>query len=316
MLVTPSKYRSPWLQLLIFVLFAVGVFTSLGLVGTYLVAQLNGLSLDDALKAMEGKSKISAARNVMAGMQVVQFITLFIIPSLLFAFWADPKNAFSFSGIKKPWTPNYYLLVAGLILASLFAVGLLGVLNEKIPLPQSLIDMEKEQNEAINTLVAAKTPSELLFSIFLIGVLAGVGEELFFRGCLQRIVIQITKNPWAGIIITAAIFSAFHLQFSGFLPRMFLGVALGALYWYSGSILPGILFHMVYNTIGVVVAYYYPEQMNKAETLGSGDAAVYIMGALGVAAVGYLVLRMKEKSRTVYSDVYPEKPISPFDTVR
>lgn len=313
MLATASKYRSPWLQLIVFIVFALGVFSTLGTGGTFLVAKMNGISLDEAMKVVEGQSKNSAARAVMAGMQVVQFLTLFIIPSLLFAFWADPKNVFSFSGIKKPWTNQYYILVAGLIFTSLFAVALLGLLNEKVPLPQSFLEMEKKQNAAIETLVMAKTPAELLFSIFLIGVLAGVGEELFFRGCLQRILIQITRSPWAGIIITSALFSAFHFQFSGFLPRMFLGVALGALYWYSGSILPGILFHMVYNTIGVVVAYYYPEQLNKPETINANAAMMYVMGALGIAGVVYLVKRMKENSRTVYADVYPEKPASPFE---
>jgi membrane protease YdiL (CAAX protease family) len=315
MLSLPSKYRNPWVQLLIFILFALGVFMSLGTAGMYVVAKLNHVSLDEALNVADGAMKGTAARNIMAGMQVVQFLTLFIIPSILFAYWADPKSIFPFAGLKKPWSIRYYVLAGGLILASLFAVGFLGYLNEKIPLSDSLMELEKKQNAAIGTLVTAQSVGELIFSIVLIGVLAGVGEELFFRGCLQRIVIQITQSPWLGIIITAALFSAFHLQFSGFLPRMFLGVALGALYWYSGSLWPGILFHIVYNSIGVLVAYYYPKSINNPEAIPTSEAGIYILGILGIAAIVYLVNEMKRQSKTEYAEVYPAKPRNPFDQV-
>jgi uncharacterized protein len=316
MLTLPSKYRNPWVQLLIFIVFALGVFMTLGAVGMYIVAKLNHVSLDDAMNVMDGTIKGANARNIMAGMQVVQFLTLFILPSLLFAFWADPKNIFHFAGLKKPWNKQYYFLAGGLILASLFAVALLGHLNEKIPLSDSLIELEKKQNAAIGTLIAAQSIFDLIFSIALIGVLAGVGEELFFRGCLQRIIIQITKSPWLGIIITAAFFSAFHFQFSGFLPRMFLGVALGALYWYSGSLWPGILFHVIYNSIGVMVAYYYPKAISNPETIPTSEAALYIMGVLGIGVIVYLVNEMKKQSKTEYAEVYPTKPHTPFDQVR
>lgn len=312
MLVTPSKYRSPWIQLLVFLVFALGIFFTLGAAGTFVVAKMNGVSMKDLTKVLEGDFKIAGAKNIMAGMQVVQFLSLFIIPSFLFAFWADPKSPLHFAGAKKPDHNRYFSFALLLVLASLFSVAFLGFLNEKIPLPQSLLDVEKRQNAAIEILVKGQTTADLLVSIFLIGVLAAVGEELFFRGCLQRILIQITKNPWVGIIITAALFSAFHFQFSGFMPRMFLGVALGALYWYGGSIYPGILFHLVYNSIGVIAGHYMPDEINKPESLNDSVPILAIMGALGIAAVVYLVQQMKKHSKTEYTVVYPEKPKDPF----
>jgi uncharacterized protein len=312
MLATPAKYRSPWLQLLVFFIFAAGVFMTLGAFGISVVAWMNDVSLTDATKVIEGNLTIKGAKSIMAGTQVVQFLTLFIIPSILFAFWADPKNVFSFTGIKKPWNNQYFFLALGLVFASLFAVALLGYMNEKIPLPQSWVEMEKKQNAAIKIMATGQTPLDLLVSILLIGILAAVGEELFFRGVLQRIIIQICKNPWWGIIITAVFFSAGHMQFSGFLPRMFLGVALGALYWYGGSLWPGILFHTVYNSIGVIVVYFIPEQINKPETINTSVPALIIMGILGILAVIYLVIKMKQQSKTEYAQVYPPAP-TPFD---
>jgi membrane protease YdiL (CAAX protease family) len=314
MLATPAKYRSPWLQLLVFFIFAVGIFMTFGGLGVYLVAWLNGASMTEASKIIEGDLTIKGAKSIMAGTQVVQVITLFIIPSLLFAFWADTKKPFSFVGFKKPWNNQYYILAAGVVLASLFSVALLGYFNEKIPLPQSLVDMEKKQNAAIKILATGQKPVDLIVGIFLIGVLAAVGEELFFRGVLQRIIIHICKNPWVGIIITSAFFSAGHMQFSGFLPRMFLGVALGALYWYGGSLWPGILFHMGYNSIGVIAAYFMPEQLNKAETIETSLPGLLVMGTMGILAIIYLIIKMKQQSKTEYAQVYPPAP-NPFDQV-
>jgi membrane protease YdiL (CAAX protease family) len=101
-----------------------------------------------------------------------------------------------------------------------------------------------------------KNSKDLLVSIVLVGLLAAIGEELFFRGILQRIMIQIFRSPWLGIFVTAAIFSAIHGQFLGFIPRMILGIILGLLYWYSGSLLPAIAGHFVFNSLQILLVYY------------------------------------------------------------
>lgn len=312
MLAMASKYRSPWIQLLVFVVFALGIFMTIGSFGIALVAKMNGIPLEDVEKIMSGTLKSDAARSIFSGMQIIQFVTLFLVPVLLFGLWADPRQPMRFLGIKQPWSPKYFGWAALLVLVSLYASGLVGYINDKIPLPKELVNLEDKQNAAINAMAVSKTVPELLQSIFLVGLLAAVGEELFFRGALQRILIQLTKSPWAGILITSLVFSAIHLQFAGFLPRMFLGIVLGAIYWYSGSLWPGILFHFLFNTLGVVVAYFKPDMVNKPEMVEGSIYAIIVMGALSLVAVGYLIMLMKRNSRTDYAEVYPKKPPDPF----
>lgn len=312
MLAMASKYRSPWIQLLVFILFVAGIFMTLGAFGSLMVARMNGLSLTEVQKIISGEVPNPAARNILAGMQIVQFLTLFFLPVLLFAFWADPKQPLKFTGIKKPWSAKYYLWAVLLFVVSVYASGLLGFINDKIALPEELSKLEVKQGEAIKAMAVSHNISELLVSIFLVGVLPAIGEELFFRGAAQRILIQLTKSPWAGIIITSLLFSAIHLQFAGFLPRMFLGVVLGAIYWYSGSLWPGILFHFIFNTFGVVIVYFNPEQINKPEMIEASRFGVIIWGSLGIAAVAYLLFLMKRNSKTDYNEVYPKKPENPF----
>lgn len=312
MLASAAKYRSPWIQLAVFVVLTLAIFMTIGSFGAALVAKMNGVSLTDVQKIMNGELKSSAARNIFAGMQMLQFVTLFLVPVILFALWADPKQPLKFAGLKSPWSTKYYGWALLLLLVSIFVSGLAGFINDQIPLPKNLAELEAKQNAAVAAMAVSKTIPELLQSIFLVGLLAAVGEELFFRGTIQRILIQLTKSPWTGIIITALLFSAIHLQFAGFLPRMFLGVVLGAIYWYSGSLWPGILFHFLYNTLGVVVVYFKPDQLNKPEMVDSSKYGIIFFGIASIATVVYLLILMKKNSKTVYAEVYPAKPADPF----
>src|SRR5690606_33621943 len=96
---------------------------------------------------------------------------------------------------------------------------------------------------------------EFLAGILVIGVIAGIGEEYLFRGIIQPKLHAYTGNAHAGIWLTAIIFSAIHLQFYGFVPRMMLGALFGYLYLYSGSLIFPILAHILNNAFTVVAVY-------------------------------------------------------------
>lgn len=307
------KYRPAWVQLVIFLLFAFGLLAMAGMAGSVLVAKLNGLSLDEMSQIIDGtKLNHPAARNVIAGSQIVQFLAVFMLPSFLFAWMADPRPL-QFAGIRPPHSNRHYTHAVLLVFCSLYLVGCLALLNKHIPLPQYLVDLENKQNDSIKVLAMAANIQQLIGSILLVGVLAALGEELFFRSILQRIFIQLFKSPWAGIIVTAAFFSAIHMQFSGFLPRMALGIALGALYWYSGSIWPGVLFHFLYNSLGVIMAYANPSYINKDSPVEGQTAIIYTLGGISIGLVAYLMLQMKKHSKTEWTHVYDTREPTPFD---
>jgi hypothetical protein len=62
-------------------------------------------------------------------------------------------------------------------------------------------------------------------------------------------------NPHVAIILSAAIFSFIHFQFYGFLPRMFLGILLGYMFYITGSLWTSILMHFLNNGAAVVLYY-------------------------------------------------------------
>ena len=54
-------------------------------------------------------------------------------------------------------------------------------------------------------------------------MIPAIGEELLFRGAVQRLFLRWVRNPHVAIWVTGTLFSFIHFQFYGFLPRMVLG---------------------------------------------------------------------------------------------
>jgi len=193
-----------------------------------------------------------------------QFFT-FTLTGIVFAIYVYREKIFK--QLQLPSQRMEWLLPAiGLILFSIPLVALTNWLNHQIPLPDILNSMEDSTGELIKQLLKMENTGELLFNLFLIGVLPGVGEELIFRGIIQKEIEQTSRKPWLAILVTAAIFSAIHFQFAGFLPRMFLGVILGFVYWRTRNLWIPILAHVLFNSMQVIGAYSMPEMMEEMGT--------------------------------------------------
>ena len=121
--------------------------------------------------------------------------------------------------------------------------------------------------------------SDLLINLIVVAVLPAIGEELLFRGVLQRLLGEWSKNIHAGIWISAFVFSAMHAQFYGFVPRMLLGALFGYLLVWSGSLWLPILAHFINNGSAVLFTYLFAKgtiQTNPDE-LGSSGSDLYLV---------------------------------------
>src|SRR6185437_12602132 len=141
-----------------------------------------------------------------------------------------------------------------------------------------------------------KNSADLYINLLVVAIIPAMFEEICFRGALQRIMIYLFKNHWAGIIVTGILFSAFHLQFQGFLPRMFLGILLGAAYWYSGSLWTAILAHAFFNGIQVIMVSQNPRMVNETPVV-----PWYLVLASMVLVIGILVYMRKRSTLAVAS---------------
>jgi len=199
-----------------------------------------------------------------------QDLIIFISTPLLtqFFLWKDPtKKSLQLK------TPNLIILALGVMaIASISPlIDVLSTWNQGLQLPESLksiedwmINTEKDAEVATNTLLNTDSWGGFAMNIIIIAIMAGIGEELMFRGVIQKILIGWTKNIHLGILYTAIIFSAIHFQFYGFVPRMILGMVLGYLYIWSKSLWVPVIAHAINNGLTVTFT---PNTFNKGNEL-------------------------------------------------
>ena len=170
-------------------------------------------------------------------------------------------------------TPNLIILALGVmaIISISPLIDVLSTWNQGLQLPESLrsiedwmINTEKAAEVATNTLLNTDSWGGFFMNIIIIAIMAGIGEELMFRGVIQKILIGWTKNIHLGILYTAIIFSAIHFQFYGFVPRMILGMVLGYLYIWSKSLWVPVIAHAINNALTVTFT---PNTFNKGNEL-------------------------------------------------
>lgn len=236
-----------WAQLFFFIFLAFS-----GLILTTLIISLSG-HLDEL------NQSVKITRMALT----VQTAFFFIIPSLVFAFLSQ-SNTKEYLKIDESYNLTFLLLGVCLIVVIQPLINFIGYYNQQIVLPESMSAIQAWMKE--NELAAEKTTgllfldksmAGLILNLLIIAVVAGLGEELFFRGCLQQIIQKIVKNQHFAVWIAAIVFSAMHFQFYGFIPRVLLGAVLGYMFVWSGTIWVPVVVHTVNNVIGVVLAFLY-----------------------------------------------------------
>ncbi|MBQ8711608.1 MAG: CPBP family intramembrane metalloprotease [Prevotella sp.] len=98
---------------------------------------------------------------------------------------------------------------------------------------------------------------------FAVGLLAPVCEELVFRGAVLRSLLGWAKHHWTAIAVSALFFALVHAN-PAQMPHAFLvGLLLGWLYYRTDSVVPGVAFHWVNNSIAYFVYNLYPDPSIK-----------------------------------------------------
>jgi membrane protease YdiL (CAAX protease family) len=261
-------HRPPLNQLITLVAIALVSFFSVAMIGTIALQALTGISVDSLSDLSPAQLSKPGMLTFLRGMQFVQFIGLFVLPawicSQLFSY--EPNR---FLGFQAPNLSQFWFWSILIMIILLPFTQFIGELNQRIVFPGGMKEwmesQEKSAEQTVKALLSAQSLNDLLLNLFFVAVLAGVGEELLFRGLIQRILVR-KYGRWTGIVIAAILFSAMHMQFYGFFPRFLLGVVLGILFAYSGSLWVAILAHFFYDAILITAAYVNPDLL-EAESV-------------------------------------------------
>ncbi len=258
----PIASKRLWfLSLLVMLLVTIGVMLLMQGIGLFLIPPLFEISLDEMVEMFTAPSQNPKAKLAMYFVQGLGSGLAFIIAALFIAKfidkadfgWKHQRTRFKFIGL---------VILVFVMFGSILFNALIIEWNAEIQFPKVLEGVENfmrnaEDQRMIMTkfLTDFDSPYEFLVGIVVIGLLAGIGEEIFFRGVLQPKLHIYTGNAHVAVWLAAFIFSAIHVQFYGLFPRVILGAIFGYLYLYSGSLLYPIIAHILNNSLTLTLVY-------------------------------------------------------------
>ena len=222
-----------------------------------------------------GKGSMMSATGMIITMGAFSVITMAVF---LMAKWSEVSRHWVRT---RPWFVLFWCVMAalGALIPSTF-------LQEQMPALPNVVEEEFEM------LMKDR------WGYLVIGLFAPLVEELVFRGAVLRALLRWKRNPWIGIAISAALFAIIHMN-PAQMPHAFLiGLLLGWMYYRTDSIVPGVVYHWVNNTVAYVLYNFYPDpNLTLLDLFGSQQRVLMALGfslCIFLPALFQLNLRLKK----------------------
>jgi len=242
--------------------------------------------------------------DVIKLFQIVQSVFLFIVPALIAA-WLFSENTFTYLRADQKTSGITLLVVSISLFLAVPMLNMITNLNAQLNLPvwldgleKKMMALEESAGRLTELFLDSDSAMDLAINFLMIAILPAIGEELLFRGILQRLFIEWTKNNHYGIIISAFLFSFIHFQFYGFLPRFLLGLYFGYLMLWSSSLWVPVIGHMINNGMAVVY-YHFANQpvgetaLDKVGTADNGNYVIYLSVFFTCVCLGMIYVHEK-----------------------
>jgi len=302
---TAFRGMKPFAQLMFALFVMVASVLAFMVVGILFALPFVGMA--DLMSSLSAEANTPESIYFLKYFQVLQSIGLFVVPPIILALLYHGE-IYEYLNINHSTSGQNYLFAALTLLMAIPFINFLGELNGQMKFPESLSGLEnwmKTMEDAAEAMVEkfmkVESISGLMFNLFMIAVLPALGEELMFRGVIQRIFTRWTRNYHWGIWIAAFLFSAMHMQFYGFLPRMVLGAMFGYLLVWTGTMWVPILAHFVNNTMGVLGYYFIDKGIISKDVeewgTGSGQFPMVIFSVVVAGFLLFLIYRSEQSKR-------------------
>ncbi|KAA9331835.1 CPBP family intramembrane glutamic endopeptidase [Adhaeribacter soli] len=266
-----------------------------------------GLSLTDITMLTQNPQAYPDGRSAMVFYQVITHLFMFTIGPLVFLSASEPSvKQYLFS--KKNHVP-LLVISALLLLVIMPANSWLINWNAKMHLPEAFEGMElwmKQKEDQLGELTRYLTQfnsvGQMLIGLVAFALIPAIGEELVFRGIIQKNLVRWLRNEHVAIWVTAILFGAIHVQFFGFFPRVVLGAIFGYLYAWSRNLWVPIAGHFMNNGVTVFLLYLQQNKMIEAN-VESTDAMPWYFGLASLAASLMVLVYLQKHYKAI-----PENP--------
>ena len=270
---TKNKVQSdlPFLSKFMILIGLTLVFMVAGsLIGIAFFTYMTGMPLTEAAEFQKHLQDYPNMYDAIMALQTFSTPIPFIGAAFFFWILIEKQSVHDLS-LRETSLPMF-LLVGILVIGSMPFDTIFIELNQQLILPESMKAIqqwmkasEDSAAEMTKFLTDFKHPSQLIVALVVVAVLAGISEELIFRGVLQNIALRAFGNPHLAIWFAAFWFSFIHFQFYGFLPRMLLGALFGYLYFWTKNLWVPMFAHFVNNGFTLLMVYLYKNKTVKMD---------------------------------------------------
>ena len=229
--------------------------------------------------------------------------------SFVLAAWACTrfyrKKLGQFTGLSN--RPSKFALLAAMaiIFLAMPITDVLLRLNDALPVSEgfreSMQELDDKSNHLYGLMLHANTGLGLIANLLIVGLAAAIGEELFFRGILLRVIANSSQNNHTAVWISSIVFALFHLQPLKIVPMIFLAVVLGYLYVRTGSLWVTILVHALNNSIVVILDWSTKMGYNWAIASEDFEFSPFVIAAASAAFIGVFILFWRQSNEIDFS---------------
>ncbi|MCA1762041.1 MAG: lysostaphin resistance A-like protein [Cryomorphaceae bacterium] len=255
----PLANSDPFFKLIILFLISFLGVTIFMLMGNGLITALWGVDFFEAPGSITDYTNPQVV-NINRVLLLFQHLGMFVVPSFAFALLISSnwKRVLGF----RPARASVAVAAILVMIAALPLINALAWMNELLKFPEFLsgleaafAGMEESAAKLTKAITEDANPIVLAVNILTIAALPAIGEELIFRGLVIPIVRKWSGNVHTAVWVAAILFSAMHMQFYGFFPRMVLGAVLGYLFVWSGSVWIPIIAHFTNNAFALTMLF-------------------------------------------------------------
>lgn len=143
------------------------------------------------------------------------------------------------------------LLFVSVLLLLPFLSEINNWITEQMGVYETLDNQKTLSDEQLKGLLGGTSDLSFISGVLIIGLLTGIAEELAFRRLLMTHLLTVTKQFWLSLIGSSFIFALLHFNYLQFIPLLSFGIALGLIFYYSGSIWVGAILHALNNIVNL-----------------------------------------------------------------
>lgn len=124
-----------------------------------------------------------------------------------------------------------------------------------------------------------------VWGVLSMALAAPILEECLFRGAIEGHLLRTWQRPWLAVTVSALVFGLIHMNPVQMVFAFLAGLVFGWLYYRTGSVLPGIVGHILNNTMAVITLRVCDDHTESLESLLGDPAQPWILAAYAVILI-------------------------------